>query len=382
MHYCDHGDAQNTGRPDACRVRAERRRMEKKNIHYEWVDLARTFAILSVVLCHVTESSCIQFNPNILTGMGSSSRMILYICFTIGRTVGVPVFLMLTGYILLDKQYSSSDYAAFLKNKCLHLLFCTWIWYGIYEIYLVFVKHVPLTPVQIAGDFLFVRPIVLGHGWYMPMILGIYLLLPLAANALHSIDAKLLTVPVIIYIVYSFGFSFMNSAAQYVFGRGIDLRFSLGFSGGVYGIYVFMGYVIKKGAFRRIKTPLLALLFALSIVGAAYMQYLIFSRGQVYKLKYDFPTVLIGSVAFAEMLSRISKVRHAALFRWLACHAFGVYLTHLLIIRQIEIPIVSRRIPVPLKIGLLWSFTVVLSYAVVWLIGRIPKIGKYILYEK
>ena len=363
--------------PDVSKEKAE-----QKKEHYDWIDLARTIAILSVVLCHVTEASCRQFNLDLLAGIAPSARLFLCVCFTVGRTAGVPVFLMLTGYILLDRKYSSSDYAVFLKNRCLHLFVCTWIWYAIYEAFVIFVRHIPLTPVQIAEDFLFVHPIHLGHAWYMPMILGIYLLLPLVANALHSIDTRLLIIPVIIYIFYSFGFSFLSSAVHLLLGQELELGFSPGFSGGVYGIYVFMGYAVRKGAFRRLKTPLLVLLFILSVASAGIMQYMIFSYGKVYKLRYDFPTVLIGSVVLAELLSRLPKVRFADIFRFLAYHAFGVYLIHLMIVRVIENRIVFQNIPMFLKVGLLWTATIGLSYPAVWLIGRIPKVGKYILYEK
>ena len=170
--------------------------------------------------------------------------------------------------------------------------------------------------------------------------------------------------------------------AQFVFGKGLELRFNLGFSGGGYGIFIFLGYAIKKGAFRRLKTPVLAILAILSIVAAGYAQCLAFSKGHAYKLRYDFPTVLIGSVAYTELFSRISRLRFAGVFRFLAYHAFGVYLSHLLFVRLFENYIIDRNISWPLKIGSLWLAAIVPAYLIVWGIGKIPKVGKYILYEK
>ena len=71
----------------------------------KWVDLARSVAITCVVLCHAIEHTY-QLTPQALTTMSDSSKLIALTGFSIGR-LGVPLFLFITGYLLLDRQYDS-----------------------------------------------------------------------------------------------------------------------------------------------------------------------------------------------------------------------------------------------------------------------------------
>ena len=65
------------------------------------LDIARSFAIVAVILCHSVEyaySVAMQDWKN-LQGVDQIFRSLT---FTIGR-LGVPIFLLLTGFLLLNK---------------------------------------------------------------------------------------------------------------------------------------------------------------------------------------------------------------------------------------------------------------------------------------
>ena len=67
------------------------------------LDIARTFAILCVVLCHSVE--CVyKMNLQEWNSYSNTSNIIKIILFTIGR-LGVPIFLLLTGYLTLNKNF-------------------------------------------------------------------------------------------------------------------------------------------------------------------------------------------------------------------------------------------------------------------------------------
>lgn len=68
----------------------------KKRIYY--LDIARTFAIISVVLCHSVE---LIYNMNLKGWLNLSIKSQIYrtIVFTVGRELGVPIFLLISVYL-------------------------------------------------------------------------------------------------------------------------------------------------------------------------------------------------------------------------------------------------------------------------------------------
>ena len=84
--------------------------MEKSRI--EWIDLVRAIAILTVLYCHSVDGIYIILS-DATTYFTLGSRIFQFISLFIGR-MGVPFFLMITGYILLDRmrnpEYNQQQY--------------------------------------------------------------------------------------------------------------------------------------------------------------------------------------------------------------------------------------------------------------------------------
>lgn len=75
--------------------------MKKKRI--VTVDMARMFAIFCVILTHSVEGVW-QMDVNSLNARKDSINLVILGLHTIGR-MGVPVFMLLSGYLLLDREY-------------------------------------------------------------------------------------------------------------------------------------------------------------------------------------------------------------------------------------------------------------------------------------
>ena len=80
-----------------------------------WIDLLRCIAILCVVLCHATEA-VYDFDLESMTPI-RPTVVLAFTLFTIGRT-GVPIFLMVTGYLLLDRSYDEGGRCASGSGTC------------------------------------------------------------------------------------------------------------------------------------------------------------------------------------------------------------------------------------------------------------------------
>ena len=237
--------------------------MGKKRI--VWIDYARALAIVFVVLCHATEL-VYQLNIDGVLSRSLHSQAISFMLFTLGR-FGVPFFLFMTGYLMLDRKYDSKDIKEFYKSKWLGILLATEIWILIYSAYRVIINHHPIDPVWILDNMLFMSPFnLMPHIWYMPMILGFYLLLPVIANGLHLInEAKVLRFPIALIVVLSFGIPVLNTFYSALDMDPVSVLISTGFSGGEYGCYMILGYFCKRGVFNSVSTPVLSVLCLVGI---------------------------------------------------------------------------------------------------------------------
>jgi peptidoglycan/LPS O-acetylase OafA/YrhL len=91
----------------------------------EWIDFARMLAFFGAVLCHATEG-IYKLNIKYMGTVSLQSKVFAFSAFTIGRP-GVALFLMITGYLLLDRECDFETIKKFWKNNWLRLLICTWI---------------------------------------------------------------------------------------------------------------------------------------------------------------------------------------------------------------------------------------------------------------
>ncbi len=339
----------------------------------EWIDLVRAIAILTVLYIHATDGIYIISSDAILN-YTIYSRLFNFASLFIGR-IGVPFFLMITGYLLLDRSYDDERVRKFWAKNCKGLIIVTVLWSIIYALSL---QVITLENSQVnfaeAGNLFF------SHMWYMPMIIGMYISIPFVASALKHFDTETINQAAILFSLLAFLLPFITIVLEMHGIQNVNIQYCLGFSGGVYGIYIVLGYLVKKDMFKKYKSRSLGLLAVESFIICVLFQYYAFIKGYNFVLWYEFPFVLIGSFTLFELCSRIEKVRAFSLVSFLSKYSFAVFLVHNLFRLPLLPVIVDLPYSEPVKAIILWILLIILSYIAVVIIYRIPKIGKYILY--
>ena len=347
----------------------------------EWIDAIRALAIACVVMCHSVEGKLYPLNPEFMSTVSMPSKLFALTMYTMGR-IGVPLFLLMTGYLLLDREYDKEKTIKFWKTKCLSLFLVTELWILIYNLGFYRYDGIQISAVSVMKEMLLLNGFSINHMWYMPVILGLYLALPIIANGLRSLDAKLILVPYVIVAVMFMGLPAMNMMFQtmgYYIGHTM---LSSGFTGGVYGLYLIGGYLLKKGIFRQIKTAVLALIAGGSFVAAVILQVCLYEKGVNYPFFYENILLLIIGISIFELMSRVDKIPMKKLINALSYYSFAIYLIH----NPIAITaknIFSTTVEVR-QIGVLmvWTITMISSLLIAFLINKIPKVGSKILYIK
>ena len=136
--------------------------IEKRNIK---LDVARTFAFLCVILCHSVET-LYNFTPQGWKVLSNQSRIFMFATFTIGR-LGVPIFLFLSGALLLKKNIESDvDVINFYKKSWLPLFIVNECWVIIYNIFFFFTNQLENVTVEnIVKELLCIKQVPVAHMW-------------------------------------------------------------------------------------------------------------------------------------------------------------------------------------------------------------------------
>ena len=222
--------------------------LEKNRIIY--LDIARTFAIIFVVLCHSVEL-IYKMNLQGWISISLNARIFKTIVFTLGR-IGVPLFLFLTGYLLLNRKYDNdADIKKFYKNNLLSLIVTTEVWILIYNIFLSLYNNKPFDTYSLIKEMLFLQKVPLMNMWYMPMIIGIYIAIPYVSKVVHTFSIKTLKIPIILVFVCIFIMPTLNLILKTFKLDQYNCILDISFLGGGYGLYIVGGYLIREKIIKK-----------------------------------------------------------------------------------------------------------------------------------
>ena len=174
------------------------------------IDIIRIFAFIFIVLLHTLNR---QYGINVW--MGGYAVI----------SIGVNLFVMISGYLLLDK---SENAALFFKKRILNIL-PLFIVFNV--VYIYFLK-VPIVPILKGKSF------AAPHFWYIYMILGLYFLTPWLQKVLKYAEKET-------FFVVSLWFlcNILNPYLRYF--NLAEIPFSNFPLTGFIGYYI-LGYFVKK----------------------------------------------------------------------------------------------------------------------------------------
>lgn len=351
-----------------------------------WLDAVRALAIISVTFNHALNRSVLdqisllrQLNPYAFLGC------LLYIF----SRLGVPLFLMLSGALLLGRDYTQPRIRSrFYRHNWLRLVLATVLWLGIR--YWFFLALNGELAAQGLGRTLrgFVKTLLLLNGdglgcmWYMAMILCLYPLIPLLGVAVDRLPGRVFLVPGCIVLAVSILLPNLNAVLK---AAGLSLRLQSGVEAGYlvpfYLLYLVGGWYLSQGALARQSTAAVAAVFCLGLLGTSLFQ-LWMLRDGAYLVHYADLGILITAAALFELLRRLARPgrRLAAPIRSLALHSLGVYFVHHLVMSLASV-LFQRYLPGLTGFRCFAALELLGlggGWLLVWLTARIPPVGRYL----
>lgn len=291
---------------------------------------------------------------------------------TIGR-IGVPIFLMLTGALVLPKRFEEEvDFQRFWVHNLLPLVVTIEVWVVIYNIYL-WAEGATFQKGAFIRELLLIQNVPLDHWWYLPMIVRLYMILPCISVVLRHGRLRWYRPAVLVLFIYVdlFGtYEFMRSGLALPTSASVPVSDS--YSVLACMCYAIVGYLIdSRKALRRVSRHLLSLmvLFGLFLTWIINM-----AVGDVW---YSNPGLLIAGAGIFEITLRrasLESVRRSRLVTSMAKMSFGVYFVHMPVLRTLRGALTFGSMPYEAVTLLLWALTLVLSFLVVLLLWRPHKL--------
>lgn len=299
----------------------------------EWISFARAIAIISVVLLHISAPILNKYNDINITSwlIGNFYDSMVRFC--------VPLFFMLSGTLLLNKDYELN---LFLKKRFLKIIPPLIFWSLIYMLYdalmnvEVLVKLSWLEIIKEIKNGLFMGSHF--HLWFIYTILGLYLFIPIMRKWIKLASKQ----EIIFFLAIWFVTTLLTMDMFRPFIPKIDL---INFSG--YIGYFVLGYYLNSIHIKNKVFPFIVYFigFLVTFLGTTYFTFNDESFNSSF-YKYLSPSVLMASIG-AFLLVKNLTIKNNKLKKFILeidRNSFGIYFLHVLVIYGLNF------------FGLNWSF--------------------------
>lgn len=361
------------------------------------IDVIRALAIFCVIGIH----SLPQTVPLSL-GVGREQAAITLRLFTsfVQTTceLGVPLFLAITGYLMLGRDYTGRNLGRFVKRNLLPVFVSFEFW----NLVMCGVRQFAITSDVTLNDViksaLFLSSTPMGHIWYLQMIVGVYCALPLLSIALKKIEEthteRYLLFFITTIIVYRFAAPTVEKLMEIA---GHPIHIEIAYDSIVSDLaYTFvpllMGYAVHRGLFARMRLLTVAILLTISFIfriGEGYFWLMQAPIGEPQPAKYALTDVFLAFavlMTFATIHQSIGKnnvlpYQVAMVLERFSQYIYGIYIFHF---------------PIIWKLAFFWhptnhnwlNFVIysvaafVPSLAATIILSRVPIVGHWLLLTK
>ena len=341
--------------------------MQKRIAYLDWL---RIFSIFSVVVLHVSAQNWYTTDVN-----GFAWQTFNFYDSIVRWSV--PVFVMISGCLFLNRDIPLER--IYHKYICrLAIAFFAWsIFYACFDSHniLTFVVNV------LRGKY---------HMWFIPMIIGLYMVLPIIKLIIQKQDIMkyflclsfifVFLLPWISKIIHDFGGrdAIMITDALNKSVQSMKLQIVFGFTG-----YFILGYYLNSIEITRKNRIVIYILgfigFALTVFLQSALALKIQNRHSNY---YDVfsVNVLLSCIAlfvwfkYTEFFKQPSQM-----IEKLSCYSFGVYLVHVFVLEQLKIRFGLNTLlfnPV-ISVPVISISVYVISVIISAILHRIPIAKKY-----
>ena len=342
---------------------------QKINQRVIYLDLLRVVATFAVILLHVSAGDFLSLSF-------SGDWYIALVYDSLVRW-SVPVFVMISGALLLNPN-KEITYQDILKKRVPRLLLAYVFWALLYVLYGFALRGFDGFTIRRLFRGAIVTPSV--HLWFLPMLMGVYLLIPMLRKIAQ--DNRLMRYALIIWIVFVF-VSFFQFVEAFKLVKHFYSLFRMnsivGFSG-----YFLLGYFLFQYDFskrQRIWIYLLGIAGVSVIIFATI--HIAVSTGEANERYFSNLSIQVAAMAtalfvFVKELAPKCGTFTLKIIGFVRKDLFGIYLTHLLWFPIVNTTILRHCCSEVITLPLIAIIVFLLSLFTTKLIRLVPGLRKVV----
>ncbi len=347
------------------------------------IDLIRATAMVEVILLHaagrwtITSQEINQMNPLEITRWG-----IVDIYQSLG-VIAVPLFLMLTGALLLQPEKKTESLSVFFKKRWARIGLPSLFWGAAYFAWDFLVIGIPFTSSAI------IQGILNGpytQMWYLYVLVGLYLLTPLLRIFIAHADQTLMKYFVALWVVGVAIVPFFGLFTTFQLNSNV---FALT---GYVGFFV-LGTYLSTVHIRRSTVAIFTVIgVALTAIGTYVLAATVGETEMYFFQQYFSPTVILASVMMFLLLLTVkptsvqtenSPSKINKLIKLISENTLGTFFIHVMIIESIQrgyfgFAINRDTINPIIGVPLLTALTLFVSLAIILLLKKVPYLKKLV----
>ena len=341
-----------------------------KHNYINWIHNLRLIALFAVIVLHTTSPLLSRYNE-----VPAADWMAANIFNSLVR-FAVPVFVMITGALLLHREYEVGD---FLKKRLSRIIAPFLFWSLVYIGYSWYNEDIVFTADAWANTKQVLHLLKYGssyHLWYVYMLIGLYLIIPVISGFVRNASNK----EVLYFLLIWFGVTLFAQPYLLRYNPQVDAHYFAGYIG-----YLVLGHWLAHHDFKvkHIRGCMVALFIVtlLVIIAGTHWQYK-YNTGldTLFYEPISPPIILLSSSVF--LIARFTmptaptwviKARDFA-----GHYNYGIYLGHALVLYGLDLAGITYKlcnpiVSIPLTAFLCFNITLLM----IWLLSKLP-FGRWI----
>jgi len=342
-------------------------------------DLIRTLAIILVILLHAS-------NEALQASSVSAAYWWTAILYKSLALSCVPLFVMLSGALLLQPAKLNEPIRVFLKKRLSRIGLAFAFWSAVYLAWSFYITQVPVTLSNIGEGILF----SLFSGayyqfWFIYLIVGLYLITPILRVIMANEDRKIIRYLILLWFVGVAIMPLTQVASGYTLDSGVFLI------GGFVGYFVLGTYLLRIKLRSAILYGLLIVSVVSTIFGMWLMNYPLNAMGQNnFFLGYLTVNVIIGSAALFLILLKFrpdwpgtNHTTASRVVQAISKNTLPIFLFHVIILESFErgyfgFTLAFTTLNPIIEIPLITVLTLFITLGLVLLMRKVPILKKLI----